>query len=228
MLPSTKSSPKVSLRQNNCGTHDAANLPSAQASTVVAKSVGNTSEILDLMQTTSLSNCRVSVDMAGLMDTGDLLALSLLLERGDVKLETLSINVSEQVDAEALKSLLAQLKAHPELRSLHLRVNGRDTGPIPRALREAIASSADALRKGGAAIRDMLFRELDDRLHEMDSDTVYWTVGSTLEDFRRMRLDDTASPLPKVNAESLSYIATRLRDKALMLAAVVLSKPIAE
>lgn len=163
MLPSTKSSPKVSLRQNNCGTHDAANLPSAQASTVVAKSVGNTSEILDLMQTTSLSNCRVSVDMAGLMDTGDLLALSLLLERGDVKLETLSINVSEQVDAEALKSLLAQLKTHPELRSLHLRVNGRDTGPIPRALREAIASSADALRKGGAAIRDMLFRELDDR-----------------------------------------------------------------
>lgn len=187
--------------------------------------IDSVSALLDLLQRRRLGHCRVTVQLAALLDTGDLLALGLLLERDDLRLERVSLNVSDRVDPGVLQDVLAQLDVRPELQGWDLSVNGCASGPLPPDWRPWLVGLEVCLRKGGPAMRQMLFRELDDRLNEaFDDANERREAADFLGAFREMRLDDAASPLSPQHAQRLQGLARRLKDKALKRAVALLSE----
>lgn len=231
MLSSTKSSPVNSPRTSgylSTGTQqqpEAASqgAPSAQSEVRSERCVRNGSDVLALSLEGDLGACSLRLQMTGLLDTTDIASLTVLLAREDVQLSTLDLNLSHSTDPVQLSTLLATLRKHPELQSVRFRVDGSEKGPFPNGVREALARSKDCLTKGGVALRDALFRELDDRLNGAVKDAAaLWAVDATLNDFRLMRLDDASSGLSALSALSLSSCADLLQDNALRLAVAAL------
>lgn len=231
MLSSTQSSPVHSRRPsgplstNAQQPREAASqeAPSASNDARTERCVRNSSDVLDLSLERDLGACSLQLQMTGLVDTTDIASLTVLLAREDVQLGTLELNLSSGTDPVQLGALLVTLRKHPELQSVRFRVDGSEKGPFPNGLREALARSKDCLIKGGVALRDALFRQLDDRLNSAIKDTTaLWAVAATLDDFRSMRLDDASSGLSALSARYLSSFADLLQDEALRLAVAAL------
>lgn len=185
----------------------------------------NTSDVLLLLKEKDLASKPLKLQMPGLLDTADLASLTWLLSREDAKLTELDLNLSSRTDPAQLTALLALLPKHPELRSVRFCVDGQEQGPFPPGLREALARSKSCLIKGGVALRQALFRQLDDRLNAIKDTTTMWAVAAVLDDFCRMRLDDASSLLDATSAKTLRSYAVLVGDGPLRLAVEALLAP---
>lgn len=198
--------------------------PQATPTERKVREVCNNSDILDLLGEKDLSACRIDIDLMGLMDSSDLTVLSLLLDRKDLTLGAVSLNVSETVDRETFAAVLAQLEGHPEL-ALDLHVNGSQKGPIAQPLREVLARSAFCLCKGGVGLRELLFRPLEKSRQPAAAHALDLGDMTLLDAFIKMELDSATVPLSRESAKDVLAVAKKAQDHALAIAILTLSPP---